>query len=242
MVYIYKLENELGVYIGSSVDPNKRYNTHLSLLRNEKHYNKKLTEMYKNGREIKLSVIKEVNASDRWEEEKKEIRKIPKEKKANISGGAGREGLRRSKAERSKLSERFSGDKNPQSKLTEEDFLELLEMFRQGKNNKEISSVFNIHDRYVSLIRSKRRLLVFWNKYAPNESYPSPGRKKDIDYKSFLEIIEMLQEGYTNKDIATVFGIDPSVVSRIKNKKIYREHFDKMSGSTTIEKIAKART
>lgn len=116
MVYIYKLENELGVYIGSSVDPNKRYNTHLSLLRNEKHYNKKLTEMYKNG------------------------------------------------------------------------------------------------------------------------------RKKDIDYKSFLEIIEMLQEGYTNKDIATVFGIDPSVVSRIKNKKIYREHFDKMSGSTTIEKIAKART
>lgn len=57
------------------------------------------------------------------------------------------------------LREGQKGETNSQAKITEREVYDIIDMMMQGFSNVEIASRFSIHDRYVSLIRGKKR----WN-------------------------------------------------------------------------------
>ena len=58
------------------------------------------------------------------------------------------------------LAEANHGENNYNSKITEEQCFELLKMCDEGFTNSEIAKKYNLHSRYVSLIRHGRR----WNR------------------------------------------------------------------------------
>ena len=55
------------------------------------------------------------------------------------------------------------GEKNGMSKITEDQAKEIINMILNGYCNAEIAYKFNLHDRYVSLIRGKKRWKHLWN-------------------------------------------------------------------------------
>ena len=60
------------------------------------------------------------------------------------------------------LREGQKGETNSQAKITEREIHEIIHMMLQGFANVEIASSFNLHDRYVSLIRGKKRWKHIW--------------------------------------------------------------------------------
>ena len=60
------------------------------------------------------------------------------------------------------LREGQKGETNSQAKITEREAHEAISMILQGYSNVEIASSFNLHDRYVSLIRGKKRWKHIW--------------------------------------------------------------------------------
>lgn len=60
------------------------------------------------------------------------------------------------------LREGKTGARNSMSKLTEEQFLEVVDMLAKGLSNKVIGTKYNLHPNYVSLIRSKKRWRKSW--------------------------------------------------------------------------------
>ncbi len=70
------------------------------------------------------------------------------------------------------------GSANSQSKLQEEDAIKIIHLVMQGLSNIEIAEQFKLHDRYVSLIRGKKRWKHLWETMYQNEEVPYSCRKR----------------------------------------------------------------
>lgn len=137
-------------------------------------------------------------------------------------GGIGGLGVKYTNEQLKARSERVSDDKNPMSKITLDEFLQIIEMLNSGMNNLEISKKFNIHDRYVSLIRNKKRHLKWFDDYAPDYVVVS-GRQfqahSKLSEKQISEITKIIQTTKeTNVSIANKYSVNPSTISRIRTK------------------------
>ena len=137
-------------------------------------------------------------------------------------GGIGGSGMKYTEKQLQAKSERVSDDKNPMSKITLNDFLQIIEMLKSGANNMEIGKTFNINDRYVSLIRNKKRHKKWFEKYALDYVVVSgrqfQGHSKLTD-KQILEIKQIIQTtNETNVSIAKQYSVDPSTISRLRSK------------------------
>lgn len=123
-------------------------------------------------------------------------------------------------------------EKNAMAKLTNEQYLQIINMIMIGKNNQEIANTFNLHPRYISLIRGKKRLLSIWEQYELTHGvYPVPmsGEKSKLSLETRLQILSELPK-FTNKFLANKYELDPSVISNIRYKKTWLniwEIFDK---------------
>lgn len=58
-----------------------------------------------------------------------------------------------------------SGQDNPQAKLTNNQAFSLFDDLHKGLTNNELANKYNLHPRYVSLIRHKRRWKKLWQEY-----------------------------------------------------------------------------
>lgn len=251
---IYKITINEKSYVGkdSQIHLNKRLKEHLCLLNQNKHYNKYLQNAY-NKYEGKytyevLYTSDKINAKELSEIEKTYIEKYNTFSKGyNLTtGGEGLGGYKFSEKTLKKKSEMVAGEKNPQSKITNDQFYEIVECLKKGESNDEISKKYNIHSRYVSLIRHKKRFKSLWKNIKDYEPEKSSGINniKSLTYEEFLHIIEETKKGKTNKEIADFYNICPSTVSRIKHKKLYKNywkiHLESAKGSTTIESELKS--
>ncbi|MDA3808523.1 MAG: HNH endonuclease signature motif containing protein [Thiomicrorhabdus sp.] len=111
-----------------------------------------------------------------------------------------------------------AGETNSQAKLTAEQFIEVCELLMEGCTNSEIADLYNLHDRYVSLIRHKKRwkgLFPSW--YTPTKSLGNTG----ITLPKMIQIYEDCLSLSKNKDIAEKWDIDRSTVSRIRSNKTW---------------------
>ena len=62
------------------------------------------------------------------------------------------------------LREGQKGETNSQAKITESQATEIINLILEGWSNIEIADIFDLHDRYVSLIRGKKRWIYLWEK------------------------------------------------------------------------------
>jgi hypothetical protein len=107
------------------------------------------------------------------------------------------------------------GEDNSQAKLTAEQFLAVCQLLMEGATNQEISDLFGLHDRYVSLIRHKKRWTsLFPDWYVPSKSLGNTG----ISLPKMIAIYEDTLQPISNKEVALKWGIDQSTVSRIRSK------------------------
>lgn len=250
---IYSIEINNKYYIGkdTSIHKNKRLKEHLALLNKNEHYNKYLQNAYNKYHKIykyQILFMDEYISNDELSDiEKFYIETFDTYNNGyNLTlGGEGGLGMVVSEEERLNRSIRCTGEQNPSSKITNDQFYEIVIMLKQGKTNREIADSFNLHERYVSLIRHKKRFKRLWETIEDYEpEYSNGNAEKEgskITESVFLEIVRMLNEGRTNADIERTFGLSAGTGSRIRHKKLYKiwweRHFgeDQQKGSTTIE-------
>ena len=128
------------------------------------------------------------------------------------------------------MSQRVIGEKNPMAKLTDEQFFELVDLFVSGKSNRFIGELYDLHDRYVSLIRHKHRFKTLWDMiegYIPTKSNDVAELLGSITEEEFLMIVDKMLEGKTNKEIEEIYALPSGTGSRIRNRKLYNNWWEK---------------
>lgn len=101
------------------------------------------------------------------------------------------------------------GQENSQAKLSDKDCEKLCKMLLDGFDNETIGREFNLHPRYVSLIRHGKRWEHLTEKYG---KFPS-SNKQDPMQEKYLQFLD-LKDHYKNFEIADMLGVDRSTISR----------------------------
>ncbi|ARB11649.1 HNH endonuclease [Pectobacterium phage vB_PatM_CB7] len=117
-----------------------------------------------------------------------------------------------------------SGEENSQAKLTNQDFDEICEKLMSGYSNYDISVEYGIHERYVSLIRHKRR----WKSKFPDwyVVVESP-INLPTDVRTIQQVIDLcFLTKISNAEIADWYGLNRSTVSRIRGRKTWTTFLD----------------
>lgn len=231
---IYSIEIGGKFYIGkdTQISTQKRRKEHISMLNKDIHYNKLLQKAFNefNGvYEYHILLQDENITNDELEE--LEIFFI-KEMKTydngyNLThGGVGCSGKVVSTEEKERRSQATIGELNPQSKITNKQFYEMVELFKIGKTNSDIARIYGIHDRYVSLIRHKKRFKKLWEKVEGYKEVKSDGQKRGLNYEQFKGVVQMLEDGFTNAAIEKEYKLSSGTGSRIRNKKLYKRYWN----------------
>jgi hypothetical protein len=131
------------------------------------------------------------------------------------------------------------GAENSMSKLSLDQVLEIYSMVKLGKSNTEIANIFNLHSRYISLMRHGHRWKHIYKIYFnTNEKFFSTGNLNIPKSLAFDIMKATLDKSKTNTRIARDFGIDQSTVCRVRLRKTWKnlwQYFD--NNATTIEKV-----
>lgn len=116
----------------------------------------------------------------------------------------------------------IEGEANPMSHLKTEDVLSIYKMIKEGYDNIDIAIKFNLHDRYVSLLRHGKRWKKLYNENFNNEdNYYSLGCNF-LNKKSLLEILNLITNtNMSNIEIAKLYHLDKTTISKVRNKKIW---------------------
>lgn len=120
------------------------------------------------------------------------------------------------------------GSQSHLAKINEEDVGNIITEMIAGKSNSDIANKYGLHDRYVSLIRHKKRWPKVWENFKDVElpkSSKQPEYKdtnrSSLDINTQLQIIEELKTS-TNKAVADKYNLDPSVMSRVRAGKSWK--------------------
>lgn len=117
------------------------------------------------------------------------------------------------------------GETHQTAKISDADALEIVRLVEEGTTHQDISDRFSISRGYVSeLARGmKRKHLGVTADYSPtaNKRRGESCNFAKINEESVLGIREMLASGAKQKEIAEKFGVDQTLVSQIKLRKIW---------------------
>lgn len=106
------------------------------------------------------------------------------------------------------------GEESSSTDLKDRDVLAIYSLCKKGFSNKEIAKIYNLHDRYVSLIRHGKRWSHLYKENLP-ESFDSPyGRLVLISAMELIENTEL-----SNTEISKETGIEVSQVCRLRSGK-----------------------
>lgn len=121
--------------------------------------------------------------------------------------------------------------KTNRNKLSPDKAEELIDGIMNGLTNYELGIMFNIHPRYVSCVRGKSKWKSIWNKKYPNQTPPQSNKQMEFkitdNYYKFpittqVEIIEKLRY-HNNLYVSKEYGLDPSILSRVRTNKTWAE-------------------
>lgn len=129
---------------------------------------------------------------------------------------------------------------NSMAKLTNAQYYELIHKMVNGATNKDIADEYQLHPRYVSLIRHKKRLHKIWDKYFQENGVDSAPKSSGLNSKIPLEVrIEIIKQlpYFKNRELAQRINVDCSVISQVRNKKAWADAWDIVNteGATTIQ-------
>jgi len=104
---------------------------------------------------------------------------------------------------------------NACSKLTNIQVLAMYKMFENNSTNDDIGEHYNLHPRYVSLIRHGKRWKEMYLEYGV--TFPESSKEMSVTIEQMIKVLSMLDD--QNKTISEVTGVEVSTVSRIRNGK-----------------------
>ena len=120
------------------------------------------------------------------------------------------------------LAKGSQGQENSMSKLMTHEVIHIYDLIKLGKTNGEIALIYNLHERYISLIRHGKRWSKLHKQYF-NNIVPISRGNTGLEMSFMLKVIrEIIKGNKTLSKIAKQFDLDPSTVSRIKNKKTWK--------------------
>lgn len=143
-------------------------------------------------------------------------------------------------AVRTGLKKGKQAEENSMAKLTNEQYYEIIHKIVNGASNNDIAAKYNLHPRYVSLIRHQKRLRKIWSKYSKENGVllanKSPGLNSKIPVETRVQIVKDLPS-FKNKELAQRVGVDASVISEVRRQKTWMDAWDivKTKGATTIQ-------
>lgn len=222
-------------YIGKDfeIQRKKRIKNHLSALKRNGHWNKQMQEEFNKTKDFVGEVLwvetNSITDNELCELEKEYIKKFDSFENGfnKTLGGIGLLGIRFTKEQIERKSNNILGDKNPQSKISLEDFLEIVRLLNEGFNNKEIALKFNLHDRYVSLIRNKKRYVQWFEKYAPDYNIVSGRKFQNHSVLSESEVVEIFKKANNENEkvsnIAERYNVSESIVKGIAKRRTFKE-------------------
>lgn len=228
------------MYIGqdSHVFMNHRLKQHLNDLRHGLHYNTEMQNDFDEYGENSITYTildfsdtythEELNMLEAYYIEK--YNTFKSNNGYNETGGKGAKGVKIPQNVLEKRGKKISGENNGNSKITNDQFYEIVELFKQHKTNEEIALLYNLHPRYVSLIRHKRRFKRLWKdiNYEPEVS-PAGKNKRRLSYDDFLDIMNMIDDGLNNADIQRKYGFASGTGSRIRHRKLYCDYWERFT-------------
>ena len=229
---IYKIKNIKNnkIYIGSSIDIQRRWKEHISDLQHNKHPNTHLQNSWnKYGKENFIFEILEKCDSDCLLE--KEQYYIDKYKVAesnngyNIAPRADKPFLSEYGKKRVKEvnSEKFKGENCLFHKYKESEIIYVIKMLKDGCYTLEdISNKTNIPIGTIKSIYYKDS----WKYLTQNIDFPKlivSNDSKELRQDEILEIIELIKNGKTNSEIASIYNTDSSTINNIRTKKYHND-------------------
>lgn len=116
------------------------------------------------------------------------------------------------------------GEDNAGAKVTEEQVLQMYDLFELGYNNDYIADKFDLHSRYVSLIRHGRRWT--WLYARVGKTFPKSFSNGAYTLTKIIEAWELIKSGYINKQVSEATGIEASAVSRLRSKQLWKDFID----------------
>lgn len=226
---IYEIQIGHYYYIGKQVR-NQRHKEHLNLLVNNKHYNIFMQNAYNKYKELKFRIIfesKEISMEELSELEISTIKQYREEKGFSsvmnlTNGGDGGKGHIKTPAQ-IEQARKFMTERNPTRKISREEVLMIYEDIKQGKTNSEIGERYNLHSGYISQIRIGNKYKDLFSEHF-TEPVGSSGRQK-ISYETFLEIINLKNNGLNYQEISSRLNIDRSSINRICLEKTYKSYW-----------------
>jgi len=127
------------------------------------------------------------------------------------------------------------------AKLTNEEYINIIQMTLDGYSNEEIADKYKLHSRYISLIRHKKRLKYIWDTYFKDiEPVKSDKNRSKIDLTKIETIVkESLTTKESNTSLGRKFNVDASTISRIRhnNKRLgkhYKQFIPKYTNSEDL--------
>ena len=93
-------------------------------------------------------------------------------------------------------------------------------MLFDGFSNEQIGSEFNLHSRYVSLIRGKKRWKEVWKLFTSTPPESSDEKQFKLSKEKRLLILdEISNKNRPLRQIALEYEIDPSILSKVSRRK-----------------------
>lgn len=231
-IYAFVIAEKYYVGKDSMLWKNKRKNENINNLKKNKHFNKPMQDAFNRDSNFKFIIL------ERFYEKKtdeflssRERFWIEKYDSYNNGwnrtlGGTGTLGIKYSQKTLKQRSVNSSGNKNGMSKTSLDTFIKIIDLIEEGKNNNEIGRMVGLHERYVSLIRNKKRYKIWFETYRPNYKIIS-GKKYQTHPK--LNEYQVKQIKYDNKyktktnvELGKLFKVDPSTISNIRHGKIWK--------------------
>lgn len=232
-IYVFRLDGKPYVGKDNDIHKLKRIKQHISSLKRGDHWNKGMQESFDKGGIITYEVLEiyapPIPDNELCEREIYYIRELKSKTEGfNLTdGGIGGNGIIYTPEQLEGKSDRVTGDRNPMSKITLEDFKGIVAMLMDNKNNKEIGERYNLHDRYVSSIRNKHRYKKWFALYFPDYIVVSGRQFQNTSAKLTNDEVKNIYIEYYTKnnnmtELAKKYHVSRSTVSLIVNKKTYK--------------------
>jgi len=122
------------------------------------------------------------------------------------------------------------GEDNPQSKISEAEARDIIKDLLKGATNSEVSTAYGLHERYVSLIRHRRRWKYLWDSEFAGLKAPKSAKEIVVTKPKLYKVTEQDQDiiiprivaGESLKKLAEEFNLDPSTLSHVKAKRSWK--------------------
>jgi len=130
------------------------------------------------------------------------------------------------------------GEDNSMAVLTEKEVIVIYSLFLQGYTNEQVGSIYKLHPRYISLLRSGRRWKYLFAQLNMLVTYSLGNLPFNLTRCRYIYNV-CQTDGSPQRVLGERLGIDPSTVSRIRSDKTWKyfKHLDSPEYLSKLEEI-----